>query len=76
MLIIHTIAELQSGVCSEGRTRIAVGSVKGTLLGQVRETDVEVLEIGRGRRGALGRFDGEAMTFRNHHKEDEEMGGV
>ena len=51
------IAELQGRAGSHAAVRIASGSVKETLLDEVREASADVLVIGRSLRGASGRLD-------------------
>ena len=53
----QSIADLQRTAGSEVPVRIAVGSVKDALLEAVRQSDADVLMIGRSPRpGALGRM--------------------
>ena len=51
------IAELQGRAGSDAAVRVAAGSVKETLLDEVRESSADVLVIGRSLRGASGRLD-------------------
>lgn len=51
------IAELQGRAGSDAAVRVATGSVKETLLDEVRESSADVLVIGRSPRGASGRLD-------------------
>jgi len=51
------IAELQGRAGSDAAVRVTTGSVKETLLDEVRESSADVLVIGRSLRGASGRLD-------------------
>jgi nucleotide-binding universal stress UspA family protein len=51
------IAELQGRAGSDAAVRVATGSVKETLLDEVRASSADVLVIGRSLRGASGRLD-------------------
>jgi len=51
------IAELQGRAGSDAAVRVATGSVRETLLDEVRASSADVLVIGRSPRGASGRLD-------------------
>lgn len=51
------IAELQGKAGSDAAAHVATGSVRETLLNEVREASADVLVIGRSPRGASGRLD-------------------